>query len=150
MFAFRKHTAALLLSGLTVVAATHSAAAYDINLRDAYGDEYGNIIVQDPNGPKMIFVGATAAKSDRLARELRKKVTSGPRDRRSFLRPAIPMLWELFRRPIHAVMARLSCAVAATCMVSTVAKRPFSGFQAANSPHLICLAGPRPVRGPLH
>ncbi|MDA4635767.1 hypothetical protein NZA98_32585, partial [Escherichia coli] len=71
MFAFRKHTAALLLSGLTVVAATHSAAAYDINLRDAYGDEYGNIIVQDPNGPKMIFVGATAAKSDRLARELR-------------------------------------------------------------------------------
>lgn len=74
MFAFRKHTAALLLSGLTVVAATHSAAAYDINLRDAYGDEYGNIIVQDPNGPKMIFVGATAAKSDRLDRELRKKV----------------------------------------------------------------------------
>ncbi|QND51119.1 hypothetical protein HB779_03830 [Phyllobacterium sp. 628] len=74
MFAFRKHTAALLLCGLSVLASAHSAGAYDINLRDAHGDEYGNIIVQDPNGPKMIFVGATAGKSDILGREIRKKV----------------------------------------------------------------------------
>jgi hypothetical protein len=74
MFAFRKHTVALLVSGLSLLAATHNAAAYDIDLRDAYGDEYGNVIVQDPNGPKMIFVGATAVKSDALGREVRKNI----------------------------------------------------------------------------
>ncbi|MBA8877965.1 hypothetical protein [Phyllobacterium myrsinacearum] len=74
MFAFRKHTVTLLLSGLTIFIVTQSAAAYDVNVRDAYGDEYGNVIVQDPDGPKMIFVGAAAVKSDTLGRELRKQV----------------------------------------------------------------------------
>lgn len=78
MFALHRQMTALLLSGVMVftasLAAMQNAAAYDINLADAYGDEYGNIVVQDPSGPKMIFVGSTSAKSDALVQELRRKV----------------------------------------------------------------------------
>lgn len=50
------------------------AAANDIKRSNSYGDEYGNVILHEAGGPKIIFVGASAAKSDTLGREIRRQV----------------------------------------------------------------------------
>jgi hypothetical protein len=50
------------------------AAANDIKRSNSYGDEYGNVILHAAGGPKIIFVGASAAKSDTLGREIRRQV----------------------------------------------------------------------------
>jgi hypothetical protein len=54
--------------------ASQIAAANDINSGNSYGDEYGNVILHEAGGPKIIFVGASAAKSDVLGRDIRKQV----------------------------------------------------------------------------
>jgi hypothetical protein len=48
-----------------------------------YGDEYGNVILHEAGGPKIIFVGAKAARSDVIGQEIRRntpvyKRASGP------------------------------------------------------------------------
>ncbi|WP_336440365.1 hypothetical protein [Phyllobacterium sp. CCNWLW11] len=50
---------------------------------NTYGDEYGNVIMQEAGGPKIIFVGSRAAKSDVIGRDVRRtkpvyKRASGP------------------------------------------------------------------------
>jgi hypothetical protein len=50
------------------------AAANDSNAGNAYGDEFGNVILHEEGGPKIIFVGASAAKSDALGRDIRRQV----------------------------------------------------------------------------
>lgn len=57
-----------------VLAASQVAAANDINSSNTYGDEYGNVILHEAGGPKIIFVGASAAKSDGLGRDIRRQV----------------------------------------------------------------------------
>ncbi|UGY10015.1 hypothetical protein [Phyllobacterium pellucidum] len=50
------------------------AAANGNNASNAYGDEYGNVVLHEEGGPKIIFVGASAAKSDTLGRDIRRQV----------------------------------------------------------------------------
>jgi hypothetical protein len=57
-----------------ILTAPQIAAANDINRGNSYGDEYGNVILHEVGGPKIIFVGASAAKSDVLGREIRRQV----------------------------------------------------------------------------
>ena len=48
--------------------------ANELATGDAYGDEYGNVVLHTEGGPKIIFVGGRAAKSDVLGREIRSEV----------------------------------------------------------------------------
>lgn len=64
---FRKPLFALLVFALPL-ALPGLATAKD----RAYGDEYGNVILYEADGPKIIFVGASAAKSDVMGQEIRR------------------------------------------------------------------------------
>ena len=66
--------AAASVAVLLALAAPGIATANDINAGDAYGDEYGNVVLHTEGGPKIIFVGARAVKSDELGRDIRRKV----------------------------------------------------------------------------
>jgi hypothetical protein len=57
-----------------VLAAPPLAAAETSSVRNAYGDEYGNVILHEAGGPKIIFVGAASAKSDPMGQEIRRQV----------------------------------------------------------------------------
>lgn len=50
------------------------ATANGNNASNASGDEYGNVVLHEEGGPKIIFVGASAAKSDTLGRDIRREV----------------------------------------------------------------------------
>ena len=56
------------------LAASQVAAANDFNSSNTYGDEYGNVIMHEAGGPKIVFVGASAAQSDSLGRSIRRQV----------------------------------------------------------------------------
>ncbi|UXN65272.1 hypothetical protein N8E89_06215 [Phyllobacterium sp. A18/5-2] len=56
------------------LAASQVAAANDFNSSNTYGDEYGNVITHEAGGPKIVFVGASAAQSDSLGRSIRRQV----------------------------------------------------------------------------
>ncbi|ATU93516.1 hypothetical protein [Phyllobacterium zundukense] len=57
-----------------VLTASQIAGANDFNSSNTYGDEYGNVIQHEAGGPKIIFVGSSAAKSDGLGRDIRRQV----------------------------------------------------------------------------
>jgi hypothetical protein len=74
---FQKKTTCFVVASMglaLVLTASQIAGANDINSNNTYGDEYGNVILHAAGGPKIIFVGATAAKSDVLGREIRRQV----------------------------------------------------------------------------
>jgi hypothetical protein len=75
MFQKRLVRSVVASMGLTfALTAPQIAAANDIKRSNSYGDEYGNVILHEAGGPKIIFVGASAAKSDTLGREIRRQV----------------------------------------------------------------------------
>ncbi|RCW84327.1 hypothetical protein [Phyllobacterium bourgognense] len=69
-----KNLACSVLVSLTLAISSQIAAAEDFNPGNSYGDEYGNVILHEAGGLKIIFVGAAAAKSDKLGRAIRRQV----------------------------------------------------------------------------
>lgn len=62
------------LTSLALAISCQIAAADEFNPGNSYGDEYGNVILHEPGGSKIIFVGAAAVKSDKLGRDIRRQV----------------------------------------------------------------------------
>ena len=64
----------VIASALSIGLAAPAFAENRINASNSFGDEYGNIVYYETGGSKIIFVGGSAAKSDRLGQEIRRKV----------------------------------------------------------------------------
>lgn len=70
-------------TSLFVLVALGSFSSAALADNGTYGDEYGNVIMHQAGGPKIIFVGSRAAKSDIVGQEARRntpvyKRASGP------------------------------------------------------------------------
>lgn len=61
-------------AALLSVATPQIAHANDLGTGDAYGDEYGNAVLNTEGGSKIIFVGTRAARFDVLGRDIRRQV----------------------------------------------------------------------------
>ncbi|MBZ9656526.1 hypothetical protein [Phyllobacterium lublinensis] len=70
----KKNLTCSVLASLALVTSSQLAAADGFNPGNSYGDEYGNVILHEPGGPKIVFVGAAAARSDKLGRDIRRQV----------------------------------------------------------------------------
>lgn len=58
-----------LLFALTILGSLSGTALAD---NGTYGDEYGNVVMHEAGGPKIIFVGSGAAKSDVTGQDVRR------------------------------------------------------------------------------
>lgn len=73
----------MLRTSFLIIATLSGLTGAAIAGENTYGDEYGNVIMHEAGGPKIIFVGSRAAKSDVIGQQVRRntpvyKRASGP------------------------------------------------------------------------